>query len=277
MRPTTFFWNKKGVPVSPERSYAAFFRQLFTSGNPAKIAAEMHQLKTGRSLLDKVNAQAKTLVRTLGPEDRERMELMFSSVREAEEGLVRSEAWLNKPRPRIDYAPPKADPNPNLINDRETLWYDLVRLALQTNSTRVILLTLGGAGRPSIEGLTLDHHDASHHGKDESKIEQLALVQETELKLFSRFVGTMQQVREGDATLVDHTTILNASNLGNASSHTCENLPVILAGGGFKHKGHVAYDTTNNTPLSNLCLRVLHHLGIESDNVGSSQGPITEI
>jgi hypothetical protein len=272
-----FSWNEKGVPVSPERSPVALFRQLFTNGSPDEVANEMHQLKTGHSILDKVSAQAKGLRRTLGPEDRERMELMFSSVREAEESLVRTEAWLNKPRPQIGYAAPKADPNPNLINERETLWYDLVRLALQTDSTRVILLTLGGAGRPSIEGLTLDHHDASHHGKDESKIEQLALVEETELKLFSHFLGTMQQVREGDATLFDHTTILNASNLGNASAHTCENLPVILAGGGYKHKGHVAYDTKNNTPLSNLYLRALHQLGIECDSFGSSSGLITEI
>ena len=272
-----FSWNEKGVPVSPERSPVALYRQLFTSGSPDEVANEMHQLKTGHSILDKVNTQAKALRRTLGPEDRERMELMFSSVREAEESLVRTEAWLNKPRPQVDYATPKADPNPNLIKERETLWYDLVRLALQTDSTRVILLTLGGVGRPSIEGLTLDHHDASHHGKDESKIEQLALVEETELKLFSRFLGTMQQVREGDATLFDHTTILNASNLGNASAHTCENLPIILAGGAYKHQGHVAYDTKNNTPLSNLYLRALHQLGIECDSFGSSNGVITQV
>jgi hypothetical protein len=272
-----FSWNEKGVPVSPERSPVALFRQHFTNGSPDEVASEMHQLKTGRSILDKVNAQAKALRRTLGPEDRERMELMFSSVREAEEGILRTEAWLKKPRPQVDYPTPKADPNPNLINDRETLWYDLVRLALQTDSTRVILLTLGGAGRPSIEGLTLDHHDASHHGKDESKIEQLALVEETELRLFSRFLGTMQQVREGDATLFDHTTILNASNLGNASAHSCENLPILLAGGGYKHQGHVAYDMKNNTPLSNLYLRTLHQLGIECKSFGSSNGLISEV
>lgn len=265
-----FSWNEKGVPVPAERSQLALFRQLFTSGSADEVANEMHRLKTGRSILDKVQAQANSLSRTLGPEDRERIELMFSSVREAEQSLVRSEAWLNKPKPRVDYIAPKADPNPNLINDRETLWYDLIRLALQTDSTRVILLTVGGAGRPAIDGVTLDHHDASHHGRDESKIEQLALVEETELKLFSRFLSTMQQVKEADATLFDHTTILNVSNLGNASAHTCENLPVILAGGGFKHRGHVLKDRNNNTPLSNLYVRLLQQLGIEADAFGSS-------
>jgi hypothetical protein len=189
-----FSWTEKGVPVPVERSQVALFRQLFTSGNPDEVASEMHRLQNGRSILDKVNAQAKALTRTLGPEDRERMELMFSSVREAEQGLVRSEAWLNNPKPHVDYAAPKADPNPSLIKERETLWFDLVRLALQTDSTRVIMLTMGEAGRAAIDGLNLAHHDASHHGKDETKIEQLALIEETELKLFSRFLGTMQQV-----------------------------------------------------------------------------------
>lgn len=272
-----FSWTEKGVPVPVERSPVALFRQLFTSGNPDEVASEMHRLQHGRSILDKVSAQAKALGRTLGPEDRERMDLMFSSVREAEQGLVRSEAWLNKPKPHVEYVAPKADPNPSLINDRETLWFDLSRLALQTDSTRVIMLTLGEAGRAAIEGLNLEHHDASHHGKDETKIEQLALIEETELKLFSKFLGSMQQVREGNATLFDHTAILNATNLGNASAHTCENLPIILAGGGFKHQGHVIKDRKNNTPLSNLYVRMLQQIGVETGQFGSSEGVLADV
>jgi len=272
-----FSWTEKGVPVPVQRSHTAVFQQLFTSGDPHEVANEMHRLKTGRSILDKVNAQAKALGRRLGNEDRERIELMFSSIREAEQGLVRNEAWLTKPKPNVNYTAPKADPNPSLINDRETLWFDLIRLALQTDSTRVIMLTVGEAGRATINGLNLEHHDASHHGKDETKIEQLALIEETELKLFSKFLGTMQQVREGDASLFDHTTILNATNLGNASAHTCENLPIFLAGGGFKHQGHVIKDRKANTPLSNLYVRMLRQLGVETEQFGSSEGIISEI
>ena len=272
-----FSWTEKGVPVPVQRSHTAVFQQLFTSGDPHEVANEMHRLKTGRSILDKVNAQAKALGRRLGNEDRERIELMFSSIREAEQGLVRNEAWLTKPKPNVKYTAPKADPNPSLINDRETLWFDLIRLALQTDSTRVIMLTVGEAGRATINGLNLEHHDASHHGKDETKIEQLALIEETELKLFSKFLGTMQQVREGDASLFDHTTILNATNLGNASAHTCENLPIFLAGGGFKHQGHVIKDRKANTPLSNLYVRMLRQLGVETEQFGSSEGIISEI
>jgi hypothetical protein len=272
-----FSWTEKGVPVPTERSHVAVFKKLFTAGTPDEVAGEMHRLRTGRSILDQVNEEAKTLARRLGAEDRERLELMFSSIRETERSLVRSQDWLNKPKPQVDYAAPKADPDPNLINERETAWLDLCRLALQTDSTRVILLTLGDAGRAKLDGLTLAHHDASHHGKDESKIEQLALIEETELRLFSRFLKSMQEVKELGATLFDHTVTLNVSNLGNASAHTCENLPVILAGGGFKHQGHVAKDRSDNTPLSNLYVRMLQQLGTDTDRFGSSTKPMDEV
>ena len=272
-----FSWTERGVPVPSERSAIAVFKQLFTAGSSEEIAGEMHRLQTGRSILDQVTEEVKTLTRKLGQEDRERLDLMFSSVREAEQSLVRSEAWLNKPKPHVDFSAPKSDPDPNLINERETLWFDLTRLALQTDSTRVILLTMGDAGRAKLDGLTLAHHDASHHGKDGAKIEQLAIIEEVELQLFSRFLASMQEVKEGAASLFDHTAILNVSNLGNASAHTCENLPVILAGGGFKHQGHVAKDRSNNTPLSNLYVRMLQQIGINANTFGSSTEAMQDV
>ena len=273
----SFSWTEKGVPVPTERSHVAVFKKLFTAGTEDEVAGEMHRLRTGRSILDQVNEGAKALGRRLGVEDRERLDLMFSSIRETERSLVRSENWLNKPKPQVPYAAPKADPDPNLITERETLWFDLTRLALQTDSTRVILLTLGDAGRAKLDGLTLAHHDASHHGKDESKIEQLALIEETELRLFSRFLKSMQEVKEPSATLFDHTVILRASNLGNASAHTCENLPILLAGGVFNHQGHVANNRSDNAPLSNLYVRMLHQLGTETDRFGSSTKPMDDV
>lgn len=272
-----FSWTDRGVPVPTEKSPVAIFKQLFIAGNSEEVAGELHRLQTGRSILDRVNGEARSLGRTLGQEDRERIELMFSSIRETEQSLERSEAWLNRPKPTVDYPAPSKDPDPNLIIERETLWLDLTRLALQTDSTRVILLTLGDAGRAMLDGLNLIHHDASHHGKDETKIEQLAIIEETQLKIFSRFLTSMQQVREGDGTLFDHTAILNASNLGNASAHTCENLPIILAGGGFKHQGHVLKDRKDNMPLSNLYVRMLQQIGVETDAFGSSTGVMGDV
>jgi Protein of unknown function (DUF1552) len=272
-----FSWNEKGVPVPSERSPSKVFSQLFIDGRPDEVDAETHRLQTGRSILDQVSAEVKSFGKKLGTEDRERLELMFSSIRETEQNLLRSEAWVNRPKPSIPYPAPKVDPSNEEIIARVTLWFDITRLAFQTDSTRVILLTLGDSGRAKLDGLTLGHHDASHHGKDETKIEQLALIEETELQQFSRFLTTMQQAGEGDSSLFNRTSILNVSNLSNASAHTCENLPVILAGGGYKHQGHVLKDRKNNTPLSDLFVRMLQQTGIETEQFGTNEGILTEV
>jgi hypothetical protein len=213
----------------------------------------------------------------LGQEDKERIELMFTSIREAEQNLKRAEAWATTPKPPVSMSVPNQDPSFDEINERETLWYDIVRLAFQTDSTRVILLTMGDAGRAKLDGLSMGHHDASHHGKDEKKIEQLALIEEAELRQFGRFLTTMKNAREGGSSLFNNTVILNASNLSNASAHTCENLPILVAGGGFAHQGHVLRDRKNNTPLSNLYVRMLRQIGIDTPSFGASTGVLSDI
>lgn len=272
-----FSWTAKGVPVPTERQPTKVFQKLFINGTPAEMRTEIERLKTGRSILDQVADQARDLARGLGPEDRRRLELMFSSVRDTEQALLRNESWATTPKPAVAMAPPAADPAHEDLIGRETLWYDITRLALQTDSTRVILLTMGDSGPAKLDGLTLAHHDASHHGKDESKIEQLAIIEEAELAQFSRFLSSMGEVRDGDATLLDRTVVLNASNLGNASAHSCQNLPIFLAGGGFKHQGHVLHDREKNTPLANLFVRMLHQLGVEEDRFGESTGVIGDV
>lgn len=171
-----FSWTAKGVPVPTERQPTKVFQKLFINGTPAEMRTEVERLKTGRSILDQVADQARDLARGLGPEDRRRLELMFSSVRDTEQALLRKESWATTPKPAVAMAAPTSDPANEDLIDRETLWYDITRLALQTDSTRVILLTMGDSGRAKLDGLTLSHHDASHHGKDESKLEQLAII-----------------------------------------------------------------------------------------------------
>ena len=272
-----FSWTAKGVPVPSERQPTQVFRKLFMNGTASEVATEVERLKTGRSILDQVGEQARAFGRRLGPEDRRRLDLMFGAIRDTERNLLRSEAWATMPKPAVTAPAPKADPASEDLIAREMLWYDITRLALQTDSTRVILLTMGDAGRAKLDGLTLGHHDASHHGKDETKIEQLAIIEEEELRLLNGFLTSMDEIREGDATLLDRTVVLSASNLGNASAHTCENLPIFLAGGGFRHQGHVQCDRTHNKPLSNLFVRMLEQLGVEEDRFGASTGRIDDV
>jgi hypothetical protein len=204
--------------------------------------------------------------------------LLLTSIREAEQRLQQDQAWVKKPKPKVKMKGPSDDYMNDLRTlDRERQWYDLVHLALQTDSTRVIALWLWSYGRVDLEGVAIGHHDATHHGQDESKIRQLALIEEAEMKLFADFLGKMKAANEGGSSLLDQTVVFHGSNLGNGSAHTCDNLPIILAGGGFKHAGHVAFDRKNNRPLSNLFVRMLHQVGIELDRFGSSTGVVSEV
>jgi hypothetical protein len=271
-------WTDRGVPVPPEKDPGNTFRQLFMDGSPDEVAREIRRLNHGKSILDDVQDQAKSLSLTLGSDDRDRIDLMFSSIREAEQSLQRSRVWAVKPKPKVDYQLPKVIPAQNEVNEREGLWYDIVRLALQTDSTRVIQLTLTEVGNAKLEGFTgPGHHGVSHHGKDPTKIEQLAIIEEAELKQLNRFLTLLKQTREADSTLFDQSVVISASNLGNASAHTGDNLPILLAGGGFKHRGHVAFDQKNNKPLSNLYVRALHQVGIEAERFGASTGIVSEV
>lgn len=203
---------------------------------------------------------------------------MFSSIRDAEQSLLRARAWAAKPKPKVNFHLPTVCPAQNEVDANESLWFDVVRLALQTDSTRVVQLTLTEVGHAKLDGFTgSTHHDVSHHGKDPSKIDQLAIVEEAELRQFNRFLTLLKQTNEGAATLLDDTIVLSASNLGNASAHTGDNLPIILAGGGFRHQGHVAFDAKNNKPLSNLFVRMLRQLNIETERFGASSGIISEV
>lgn len=273
-------YNHKGVRVPGLRNAEMMFRELFVDGTPDEVAHEVERLRLGRSILDGVREQARDLARNLGVGDRQRLDTLLTSIREAEARLAQDEAWVTKPKPRVEYKP-HACGNGELA-DLSRQWYDLVHLALQTDSTRVINLDIsvyqiGGAATVKVPGVSVSHHAASHHGQDDALIEQLAKIEEAEYREFNGFLAKLQGSSEGNETLLDRTIVLHASNLGNASAHTSDNLPIILAGGGFRHAGHVMYDRKNNRPLSDLFVRMLHQMGIEADTFGTSKGVVGEI
>jgi hypothetical protein len=122
-----------------------------------------------------------------------------------------------------------------------------------------------------------NHHDRSHHGLDESKIAKLAPIEDIEMHELGRFLESIRATAEGDGTLLDHTVVVSASNLGNASAHSSQNLPVIVAGGGLKHVGHLAFARTKNQRLCNLFVRVAQQGGVDVDSFGTSDGMVSEI
>jgi hypothetical protein len=215
-------------------------------------------------------------VREVGSADRDRLDGYFTSVRETEQRLVKAEEWMNRPKPTTRAKPPVDVAERADVIGRVRLMYDMAHLALASDSTRVITLKAAGQNlRPPIDGVEMDYHNLSHHGKVPDKIEQLRIIEMEQLRAFADLLTSLRGVEEEGGTLLDHTMVLLGSNLGNASSHDNKNMPVILAGGGFRHGRHLAFDRDDNEPLPNLFVTMLQRLGIEQDSFASSTGTLS--
>jgi uncharacterized protein DUF1552 len=272
---TGLSWTRSGVAIPADGMPSKVFAKLFLTGTAKEVEAQVRKLRDGRSVVDAVNDQAKQMARTLGKRDSEKLDEYFTSVRELEQRLAKGEEWVKKPKPQVDAKPPQDSTDPADIIGRTRLMYDLMHLALQTDSTRLITLQVFGTGLvPPIAGVTEGHHNLSHHGKDPGKIEQLKAVELAEFEALAGLLEKLKATREEGVSLLDKTMVLFGSNLGNASSHDTKNMPVVLAGGGFKHGQHLAFDQQHNTPLCNLYVSMLQRLGIEADSFASSHGTL---
>jgi len=176
----------------------------------------------------------------------------------------------------VDVKPPQNNMNSADLIGKTRLMFDLIHLALQTDSTRLItMLLLGTSQVPPIPGISLGHHDLSHHGQDPQKIEQLRTLEMEKMKTVHELLQKLKNTEEQGESLLDRTMIFFSSNLGDASTHSTRNLPVLLAGGGFRHGQHLSFDPDSPPPLSNLYVSMLQRLGIESDRFSSSTGTLT--
>jgi hypothetical protein len=269
-------WTRSGALVPSDSWPSSVFARLFLEGRPDEVEAQARRLRDGQSILDSVGEQAKKLQGGVGAADRDKLDEYFSSVRELEKRLARAEEWSKKPKPKVNAKLPQNNNNPADVAGKARLMFDLIHLAVQTDSTRLItLLLLGTSLVPPVQGVSLGHHDLSHHGKDPAKIEQLKKIELEKLKTLRDFLKKLKETKEDDASLLDRTMVFFSSNLGNASTHSVKNLPVVLAGGGFKHAQHLAFDPNKPPPLSNLYVSILQDLGIEADKFGSSTGTLT--
>jgi hypothetical protein len=269
-------WTRSGALVPSDSFPSSVFARLFLDGRPEDVRAQVQRLRDGRSVLDAVRDQARKMQPALGVNDREKLDEYFTSVRELEQRLARAEEWSRKPKPKVDAKPPQNIANPADLGGKSRLMFDLTHLALQTDSTRLVtLLLLGTSLVPPVAGVSQGHHDLSHHGQDPTKIAQLKLVEIEQLKTLRDFLKKLKETKEDGVGLLDRTTVFFSSNLGNASTHATKNLPVLLAGGGFRHGHHLSFPAKNPPPLANLYVSMLQRLGVPVDRFASSTGTLT--
>lgn len=266
-------FTSNGVMVPAERSPAKVYRQLFVAGDAKSVERQLHELRSGRSILDSVAERAEALRKSLGPGDRDRMDQYFTSVREVERRMLVAEEWEHKPKPKPAAAEPK---DQEYLLEKLAAMYELTHLALATDSTRLVTLMIKLDGfSEHIPGVSLEAHNLSHHVNRPDAIAQLTRLELAEFKELAKLLGRLAATPEDGQTLLDRTVVFYGSNLGNGNNHDNHNLPVFLAGGGFRHGQHLAFDKQKNAPLPNLFVSILQRLGIEADRFATSTGTLT--
>ena len=269
--PQSQSYTEGGVMVPAEVSPAALFAKLFLQGDAKQVARETQRLVDGGSILDHLRTQTDSMRRRVSTPDRRKLDAYFDALRSAERELTEVRAWLTRPKPAVDAEPPRdIDDKADLIG-RVRLMLRMIPLILQTDSSRVVSLMIQDHGVVvKVPGVTGEHHGLSHHGQDEEKIAQLKKVETALVGAFGDFLGRMAERDEHGRSLLDTTSVLFGSNLGNANSHSATRLPILLAGGPFTHGMHVVVDGT--LPLSNLFVTLLHAMGRPTDTFGHSTG-----
>ncbi|MBI1368367.1 MAG: DUF1552 domain-containing protein [Planctomycetes bacterium] len=277
----TLSWSRNGTRLPADGRVDRVFRDLFIDGKPDEVQRAVRDLRDGRSIMDTLGDETRSLQRRVGPADRDKLDRYFTAVREAELRLAQNEVWASKPKPKVDMKPPKYLSDEKYLIEKSKMWYDVMHLALAIDSTRIITLWLGQNGSVQLPGekapTSLTHHELSHHGQDPAKIEELSRIEAQEVMAFDDFLTKLKGSGESAGSLLDHTQVFFGSNLSNANSHSNQNLPILLAGGGYKHGQHVAFDKDNNTPLCNLYLSMLQKFGVETDAFGTSSGNLNQI
>ncbi|MEM7146427.1 MAG: DUF1552 domain-containing protein [Verrucomicrobiota bacterium] len=270
-------YSGDGVRMPAEERPSQVYRSLFVQGTPEEVRRQVVRLKDGQSLMDSFRDRIKSIQREAGYRDRERLDQFFTAFRELEQRLHENEAWEERPKPKVDVSMPRDERSPEALVARTRLMYDLARMAIETDSTRLITIFVTQQFNPKVDlpGVELPHHALTHQqGMKESR-EQLATVERAGLSEVGRLLGGLKETQEEGETLLDRTMLLYGSNMGHAGTHDNSNLPVLLAGGGFRHGQHVAFNRDDNVPLANLYLSMLQRLGVETDTFSSSSGALT--
>ncbi|MCB1065595.1 MAG: DUF1552 domain-containing protein [Verrucomicrobiae bacterium] len=264
-------YTENGAMIPAEKDAVKVFTKLFVDDSPQEQERQAELIRQGRSVMDVIDAEAKSLTRELGAGDRDKLDAWFTSIRELENRLEANDAWVHQAKPHVDARPPKVDRNDTISVERAM--FEVIALALQTDSTRFITLHMSGNAKvTSLEGVDESYHGLSHHGLDEEKLHQLAIVEQAVIDEWADFLRQLKAASQGERTLLDETMVILTSNLGNASSHNNKNMPVIFAGGGFQHGRHLAFDQKDNYPLPNLYLSALHQLGLQDETFATSTG-----
>jgi hypothetical protein len=263
-------WTKSGVRVPPISGPAELFDRLFVSDSPERQGRRVQENRLQASILDTVLDDANRLSRQVNREDKSKLDEYFTSIRDVEKRLELRQRWSSLPKPKPPFEKPA---NKNKVDDLPML-YELIALALQTDSTRIATLEIGGDFLPQNLGIDKSYHGLSHHGNDEAAIKHLITLEAYQIEHFGKFLTRLSKMEDGERTLLDSTAVLFGSGIGDANTHKNSDLPIILAGGGYRHGEFKKVPSAgpNKVPLCNLFVDIAQRMGVEADSFGTSTG-----
>lgn len=272
-------WTRDGVLLPAEDKPSQLFRRLFVQGDSAEVERRLRGLAERSSILDALREDMKGFERSLGPSDRDRLDQYLTSVRELEERLRLAGEWERRPKPSTEAEEPADIADPARFFEKFELMLAMARLALESDATRIVTLMVDGFATPVFqigesEKSLHGYHNLSHHGQSREKIAQLERVDRRQMEVLSGLLADLSARNEGGSRLLDRTMVLYGSNLGDANVHNTTNLPVLLAGGGFRHGRHLVFDGIRNEPLCRLFVSMLQRLGVETDAFSSGEGTL---
>ncbi|MEO6741522.1 MAG: DUF1552 domain-containing protein [Chthoniobacteraceae bacterium] len=304
---STLAFSRDGVPLPAEDNPKQIFNRLFGE-EQGGIAAQRTRLVKRRSVLDAVLDDAKSLRLALGNDDKTKLDEYLHSVRDVEQRTERLDSWLDVPKPKLEAkfaAPFQRDVPKAKAGEYWRTMFDLIVLALRTDSTRVVTYMNGSEGNglaiPEI-GITQARHGLSHHNGDPVVLERLAKSDAFIMEQFAHFLGDLQTVKDGEVPLLDRTMVLFGSGMSYGHSHANSNLPILLAGGrglGLKHGQHIDYNRPHldkdytltyeewralcgkpkdeTARLSNVMLTMLQKMDVHAEKFVDSLGPVSAL
>ena len=269
-------WNSNGVDIKPFTDPQKLFDHLFLNLTPRQRRDRRELIERNGSILDSVREQFAAVKRRSGPTDRHRLDQYATSVRDLESSFADRKKWIDRDKPKFDISEHFADYEVTVEN-RYNAIFDMVAYAFQTDLTRVATVAFSQElSYTDVEGVTRGYHACTHNGKKEDVVSELVAIESFQIAQLSRFMKKLDQIGEpgGDGSMLDHTVVMFGSGMGYGGTHSNRNLPILVAGGGFRHRGHV--DTRDsggdNMPLCNLFVTLLQRFGIERDKFNTSTG-----
>jgi hypothetical protein len=290
--PTTLSWSKNHTPITPENRPEVLFERLFGTESNNTIAAARQAMAQRRSLLDSIREEAAALQRQLGTADRARLDQYFTAIRELEERIRVEGEWIDRPKPRVDRPNfGQGSPRDRIAGDGRgyseytRLMFDMISLAFQTDSTRVVSHIPRSEGDEArvykyLTNSPWDLHTITHNAQEDDKIGMWRQLDALYFAEWAYFLGKLKDVREGSGTLLDNTMAAWATTNGGPNAHDSRHLPLILCGGralGLRHQGHLV---KRDMPIANVWQTVVNRVGmpLPADFQGGlATGVVTEV